>query len=89
MDENEIEFNVDTLLEKLGMNIKDGAALCELSYPTMYAIVRNQQARVDLRTLAHLSKGLGVGLADLFRQKSAAPLPEGAAGMSAGDQEKI
>jgi len=65
-----IEFNLDTILQEKQLNISEASRLCEIRYPTMYAIAKNKQVRVDLLTLSKLSTGLQVSVGDLFREKS-------------------
>jgi len=69
-----IEFCVEQLIKSKGLNIRQAAALCGLPYSTIHPIVKNRQTRVDLKTLAALASGLGVGVGDLFH---AAPEPAG------------
>lgn len=67
--DKEIEFNLDAILAKKKMTMMDAVRICGLSYPTIFALVKNNSVQVSLKTLDKLRSGLNVKLSDLFRDK--------------------
>lgn len=67
--DNETEFNLDAILSKKKMTMTDAMRVCNLSYPTIYALATNKSTQVTLKTLDKLRNGLNVKLSDLFREK--------------------
>lgn len=65
----EIEFNLDVILKKKKIGLREAARICELSYPTIHKIAGNKSNQLSLRTIEKLCNGLGVKLTDLFREK--------------------
>lgn len=65
----EIEFNLDVILKKKKIGLREAARLCELSYTTIYKINSNKNAQLSLRTIERLCNGLNIKWADLFREK--------------------
>lgn len=65
-----MEFNLDVLLEKKGLGVREAARICELSYPTVQKIASNKSTQVSLRTIEKLCNGLDVEYADLLRIKA-------------------
>ncbi|MBN8654414.1 MAG: helix-turn-helix transcriptional regulator [Anaerolineae bacterium] len=65
----EIEFNLDVILKKKKIGLREAARICELSYPTIQKIAGNKSNQLSLRTIEKLCNGLGVKLTDLFREK--------------------
>lgn len=66
---NELEFNLDEILKKKKMSMSDAMRVCDLSYPTIYNMVKNKSAQVPLKTIQKLCTGLNVKITDLFREK--------------------
>lgn len=67
--DKETEFNLDVILVKKKITMMDAVRMCDLSYPTIFALVKNKSVQVTLKTLDKLRIGLNVKLSDLFREK--------------------
>lgn len=65
----ELEFNLDVILKRKKLGIREAARLCELSYPTIQKIAANKNNQISLRTIERLCERLNIKLSDLFREK--------------------
>ena len=65
----EIEFNLDVILKKKKIGLREAARICALSYPTIQKIAGNKSNQLSLRTIEKLCDGLNIKLSELFREK--------------------
>lgn len=64
--EKQLKFNLRPILEKRNWKIQNFSDEVGLSYRSAYGIVTNRYRRVDLDTLAKMSKALNVEVGELF-----------------------
>lgn len=61
-----VQFNIKTIAKAKRFSLARLAADSGLAYSTVYRLANNQASRIDLATLAALSKTLGVVVGELF-----------------------
>lgn len=62
-----VQFNIKAIASGQRYSLARLANDSGLAYSTVYRLANNQASRVDLSTLAALSKVLGVGVGELFQ----------------------
>ena len=65
----EIEFNLDVILKKKKIGLREAARICGLPYSSLQRISANKNNQLSLRTIEKLCNGLNIKWADLFREK--------------------
>lgn len=65
----EIEFNLDVILKRKKIGLREAARICDLPYSSIQRIAANKNNQLSLRTIEKLCNGLNIKWADLFREK--------------------